>query len=425
MIVSLLLACSGEAPVEPAVEGPRSGLPDTLVAATWQVRLADDAARAPFEGREGWVAWSEGRPADALLAFAAEGDAAALARAHAELAVDWRLAGQLASRATVEVYGRTPMAGDPAEVAGLVAAARAELGEAPEGTPLPRPEGWASQAAPGTLPDAGPVPHYRFRESLPEGLEVPAVHPGAGFALAAAHRAAAVAADPGSAGLVAWMDAAWGGEAPPPESPRPTTVPDAWLFLSLATTPADLVGFGALPPDTAEAAASTGSPFAVLAAACLPAEDPVGCAESAAAGLRAELTAKMAEVAGEPRPYHRRFAARAEVGALVHLARVYERRAGPCALPGGACEGVGARDADAAGRLRVSALDRADGAGVSESLVWLWIAAWDVGNRNTVRAAELLHRASASIPGLDAARVPLDALHLRVSRSAAPGLPVH
>jgi hypothetical protein len=85
---------------------------------------------------------------------------------------------------------------------------------------------------------------------------------------------------------------------------------------------------------------------------------------------------------------------------------------------------LAAGDKDTAGRLRINALDRSNGR-MAEPTFVLSIAAWDAGNRNTVRAEELVHSLISEVPGLEAARLPLDALHIRVSRNSAPGRPMH
>ena len=133
MLPWLLLAgaCSAGKDDPPAPKEsaePATVVPADLVAQTWQVRLAPAAARAPFEGRDSWGAYLEGRRLDALGGFAREGDRLALARAHVELAAAYALATDLAARATIEVYGRSPAEGDPAEVGYLLGVSGALLG---------------------------------------------------------------------------------------------------------------------------------------------------------------------------------------------------------------------------------------------------------------------------------------------------------
>ena len=78
-----------------------------------------------------------------------------------------------------------------------------------------------------------------------------------------------------------------------------------------------------------------------------------------------------------------------------------------------------------AGILRINSLELSEGPGVFDPLFSVSVAAWDVGNRNPLRAQEILHRLSGEYPALGAARYPLDAMHIRLSRNAAPAIPVH
>jgi hypothetical protein len=116
----------------------------------------------------------------------------------------------------------------------------------------------------------------------------------------------------------------------------------------------------------------------------------------------------MAGAAGQEASFHRAFADYARVGLL----RAGDRLAFKLG------------DTDAGGRLRINALDRTSGSTL-DPLFLLSVAAWDAGNRNSVRAEELVHGQLTEVPGLEAARLPLDALHIRLSRNAVAGPPMH
>jgi hypothetical protein len=81
-------------------------------------------------------------------------------------------------------------------------------------------------------------------------------------------------------------------------------------------------------------------------------------------------------------------------------------------------------DERGAAELRLIARDRSVDA-AADPTFFISIAAWDAGQRNPVRAQELFHGYVDKLPGLQAARVSLDALNLRVSRDAGPAIPVH
>jgi hypothetical protein len=132
------------------------------------------------------------------------------------------------------------------------------------------------------------------------------------------------------------------------------------------------------------------------------------CAERAALELREQVRDAMAKASGGRSPNHRAMAAFIEAGVI---------RAGMRAADA-------AGDREAAGLLRIAAKDQSETDAV-EPVFLVSLAAWDAGNRNALRAQEILHAQLKRAPGLDAARYALDALHLRVSRDSGPGMPMH
>lgn len=438
-------ACSG-ASTDVGTPPPKAGsaVSAALIAQTWQVRFAVDAARAPFEGRAGWVAWFQGKRAESLQAFTADADGAAQSRVHAEYASIYRQAALLAASATAQVYGADAQPTDPLETSYLLGVSGAMLGDAALTARLGsagtskvaglagRDAAWKAWAVagaiwppdalaadapsapsaptPGKAPDAGALPHYLLPEQG-ESTTVDAADLGTLWALSRWHEAAAIAASPENEQAVrVWIDP-W--RLPPePRSPSaPVAIPDTFLFMSAMTTPGDALFLSDLERDglAAVAAHASDSPYAVIVARCTEAQSvSVDCVLDEAAALGAAIEAAMATAAGKEDGFHRPFAEFARVGVL----RAADRAAWKL------------QDRESGGRLRINALDRTTGS-TRDPVFLLSVAAWDAGNRNTVRAEELVYGLLTEVPGLEAARLPLDALHIRLSRNAAPGRPMH
>jgi hypothetical protein len=447
-----LAACGDDSPEagggSAAVAPAEPVLSDALVAATWPVQMANDAARAPFEGHPGWSAMFGRDLNAALAAFGAEGaQGRGLARTHAELAAMYRQGALLAANATRHVYGTDRQAdidppqvdyvvgvsqallgactdagaalgaasGDGVPAAGLAywtgKAARAPCGslqlDAPDGA-FPRPAG---APKPGALPTAAPTPHLQFAEQGDEARTVDVTDPAALMALAVWHEDAARAAAPeGEAAFVDAVLAPWrlAGEARP--ALELTDAGPEWLFSGFALAPADLP-FLVVAPVDGVAAVTAHAATSPLAAALLPAVagdaiDPDKVLDLAAT-VGQQLEQGMATAGGGVQAFHRPFA---------EIARVAVLRAGMLVA-----DGAGQyRDA---GILRINALERSNGP-AGDPVFLLSVAAWDAGNRNPLRAQELIHALAKAHPALEAARTPLDALHIRLSRNTASGGPV-
>lgn len=420
-------------------------MPAELLAATWQVRMAVDATRAPFEGRGSWMAWFGGKRAEALSAFASESDAVGLARVHAEYAAMYRQAALLAANATIQVYGADAQPTDPAEVSYLLGVSgalmgdttlRARLGSAsaskvttlaaqdaawkvwvdagaawPPDAPAATSPGAPANPTPGQLPNAGPVPTWQLPEIGVDTL-VDAGDPGAMWALARYHEAAARASSAADdAAISVWIDPWRLPTETRTAASGPVAISDTFLFMSPYTTAGDATFLADLERDgtAAIAAHASDSPYAVIIAGCTKEQKlEVDCVLDASAALGTAIEGAMAQAAGKEDSFHRPFAEFARAGLL----RVADRAAWKM------------NDSDAGGRLRLLAYDRTAN-GARDPLFLLSVAAWDAGNRNSVRAEELVHGLLTEVPGLEAARLPLDALHIRLSRNAAPGRPMH
>ncbi|MEC8423605.1 MAG: hypothetical protein VX000_07495, partial [Myxococcota bacterium] len=279
--------------------------------------------------------------------------------------------------------------------------------DAPEGA-FPRP---AEGPAPGKRPTPAALPHHRYPEQGEEGRMVAVTNPAALMALAAWHEAAARAAAP--EGDSVYIDATLAPWRLPGESRRQLEAIEhapEWLFAGFALASGDLAFLAEASADGV-AAVGAHAGTSPLAAALQPAVgadaiDPDAVLDLAAAVGRQVETA-MAAGGGGAKDFHRPFA---------EIARVAVLRAGMLVA-----DGAGQyRDA---GILRINALERSNGP-AGDPVFLLSVAAWDAGNRNPLRAQELIHSLAKSHPALEAARTPLDALHIRLSRNTASGGPV-
>lgn len=433
-LLLLFVGCSGGGEAEVKTPAPVQGpaVPAALVDQSWQVRLARDDARGAFEGRASWVAWYGGRRTEALAAFVSEGDAAALARVHADYACLYRDAALAAAAAAEEVYGKMPEPTDPVDVAALLGigarirgdaagAGRLEASKASKDPAIKARVGqWlAAPAIPAELAPGEPRPGElpgadRGLWAMPlqgEPGSVSLGDPGDLVQLALWHEATAKAADPASAAAVDVVLAPHRLpiEAAPP--PGPASLSDTWLFMSAWTSGEDLAFVAALRPGEAAGALAGWAPksaYAAMVQACTKDKIDVDCMVDASIALGRAIEDGMERAAGKVDSFHRPFADHARAGVL-RAAAAWAGAAG---------------DADAMGRLNVLALDRnLDKA--RDPVFLMQLAAWDVGNRNTPRAEELLHELKPSVPALASARSVVDALHIRLSRNAAPGLPMH
>ncbi len=444
-----LMGCAGEEPVAAPAEDA-SVAPAALLESTWQVRLAVDATRAPFEQDQGWAQLFMREYPSSLATFAGAGSAAGQARLHLEYAGLYRQAAWLAANATRQVYGADRQETDPADVsyllavsqglAGDCAAARTALGSLEPATsagplgpgvaawtawvavepcpsPLSMPDG-AILGAPGavavgTLPEGGALPPLTLTERSDEKRAVPAMDPTSLYLVSRWHEAAANAATPeDDAALIAALLSPWRLPIDGPGAALPAgEIADTWLFGGFATSAGDvafLAVAGSQGPAAVEAHKATSVLAAVLAPTIQNGAVVPDLVLDQAALFGQQVEAAMAAKAGKEEGFHRPFA---------DIARVAVLRAGMLV-------------ADAAGQyrdagiLRINALERSTGP-TGDPVFLMAVAAWDAGNRNPQRAQDLIHSLTGRFPGVDAARYPLDAMHIRLARNAGPATPVH
>lgn len=454
----LALGC-GSAPdpaEDPAVSTPEpesSGpvFPGGVVGSSWPGRMATDATRAPFEQQGGWAALVMQRdyPA-AMAAFSGEPPLPlGQARVHLELAAAYRQALLLGAHATVQVHGENRRDEDPPHVDCLLAVSYVLLADGeraqaarpgceasgdadlvehavawldwhqggavwPPASALAATPGQPGDAVVGALPDAGQLPHWTTKD-LVEGLEIQLASPAGLLGLALYHEDAALtalgdAASAGQAFLTPWRIPAEPAGTPEVEVELPAEL----LFGSTLLLSADAWFLADLARGQGLAAIDAWKDRSLQAAAVAPCVDTtagkvdVTCALEAATGGFDQLRTAQEIISGGEQGFHRPFAELGRLG-VVRAAELAAAVAG---------------DEEAMGLLRLNALDFSIGSS-AEPHYLLSIAAWDAGNRNSSRATESLHAQVGHIPGAEVARYPLDALHVRMSRESAPGVPMH
>ena len=443
LAIAALIGCSGDAEETTAPPVVSPAVSAELLAQTWQLRMVDAQVRSRFESSAGWGAIFRREHAQALRSFREE-EVVGRARVHVAHAAFYRQALLLYANATHHVYGPDRQETDPIESDYLLgvsewvrgdsaaaAAALAALSEEADAEVRQRAAWWAKSLAqpwpldidaalfpaelpapdPALLPALEGVPHYAFTERSADALTVETTDPTTLLLLSRWHEQVAVSLLDGEEERVQQLLAPWRLPIEPAPSTALQPLDDGWLFASFLTTPAD-AAFLAEASAVGIAAVQTWQDRSVLAATLTPTiVDGVVATEEvfdASARLEDQLLAAMAEQAGLTESFHQGFAALARVGVI---------RAGM----------VVADAADQyrdAGILRLSALEQADGPTV-DPIFSVSVAAWDAGNRNPVRAQELVHHLLSRFPSLSAARYPLDALHIRRGRNAGPSSPVH
>ncbi len=441
----LLSACGGGAPAthEPAVP-PEAVIPGALISGTWPVRMAETEPRAPYEAHPGWAALVTRRDyPGALAAFSGSPPLpAGQARVHLEMSEALRQAAGLAARATVVLWRDERREEDPPQVDCAVGISEILLGESasarghlaacragpggpfadtatawaawlergapwPPEAPLAATPGATEPVTPGGQPTTGTLPHHVFQD-LVEGREVRIGDPGTLLKLALWHEAAARQALPDADTAISLLLAPWRLPVEPAVPVTEIPIPMELLFGSSLLAAGD-AAFAAGGAGSAPSAWAGSSPLAAVVAPCVQGTTlAVECAVDRAGRTFDQILGAMRIRGGGEQGFHRSFAELARVGVL----RSAERMAG----------GVG--DERAMGLLRLDAVDFSLGSS-AEPAYLLSVAAWNAGNKNASRAADLLHAQQGRIPGVEVARLPLDALQVRVGRESAPGVPMH
>jgi hypothetical protein len=241
-----------------------------------------------------------------------------------------------------------------------------------------------------------------LREQTAQGKTVQVVDPTELLALSLWHENEAIrlGAPP------RWLDPWRLPMEPPTSEDRP--VADEMLFGGFLPTAGDAAFLSAACDGNADFARF---PDSVLATLLTPAVGPqldVQKVREAAQDFSEALRAAMRARTGQEEGYQRAFA---ELGQLSVL------RAAVC---------VATTSARATTRASSASRSRTLSTRPARDPVFLLsLAAWDAAHRNASAALDLVHALGRDHPQLELARVPLDAMSVRLSRNSAPAAPVH
>ena len=418
---------------------------------SWPVQMSDGDQIARFEQHTGWASLFKRDLPGALKAFEADpGDGRGLARVHGELAALYRQTAWMGAQATRHVYGADRTETDPLAADYLLgvslglagqcseaSAALSKLVEVPAELKAHHDwwTGWAAEdgcpktpavdalaalpGAPaaveaGSDPDIGTLPRWTFSEQSSDGMDVQSGELTSLLQVALSHEERALEVVPAAdQAIVRARVGPWrlGMEKRAEASALPAEVDAAWLFLDFALVGADLGFLDAASRDGVAAVDAWKDSSLLASALSSSVEDGKLVPEMVidrAAELRIQLRAAMEAKSGTPKPFQSEFAKISEVALL---------RAGMIV----ADANDQYRDA---GILRINAFERSDSA-ARDPVFLLSTAAWDAGNRSPLRAQEIVQGFVSRYPAVRAARYPLDALHIRLGRTAAPSTPVH
>jgi hypothetical protein len=266
-----------------------------------------------------------------------------------------------------------------------------------------RIEGWRTSSWPPPTASFPDTPVRTLRERTSEGKAVQVVDPSELLALSLRHEAEAI-----QLGAPAvWLDP-WRLPIEPSTSDA-GTIGDEMLFGGFLPTAADAAFLSAACDGSVDLARF---PDSALATALAPSvvEERLDVQEvrEGAQDFSGALREAMRTRTGQEEGYQRAFA---EIGQLSVL------RAAVCFA-----DALG--QGDDAGVLRVEIADLSSGP-TRDPVFLLSLAAWDAAHRNAVRALDIVHALGRDHPQLELARVPLDAMSVRLSRNSAPAAPVH
>ena len=443
-----LSGCGGDESVQSkAAVSAAEVISEELAAKMWPVALASDVARAPYESDEGWTHVFERRYADALSAFQRSGNMAGLARVHMEFAAVYRQGALVAVNAVHHAYGEEAAPTDPVGLQYMVGVSRVFRGEpvgesftasaqvsevaahaaawtshlSAAGSPLPgltwleERVGELGPVTVGQQPSLRSLPQYQFAERTPTGALIGTSDPGLLLALSEWHLSAARMAVPDGAADLPLVMNAWRLPSEGPVSTELQSEPSAWLFSRTEMCAEDLAFLAAVDHKGAGEVVNWAQ-RSPMAAALAPAWDGQRLDHEMvldqSVRLMRQAEASMVATNAGARGFHRPFALFVRLGVL-RAGMVVADKAGQY------------RDA---GILRLEALERMEGGKGSvqrDPAFALSVAAWDAFNRSPLRPEDILHNLISDFPALAVARSPLEALHLRLNRHAAPSTPVH
>jgi hypothetical protein len=433
MMPLFLLACGGAEDSSVGLSS-QDRVPDLLLQSSWQVQVASPEVMGNLAAKSEWKSYFNHDYAESLQAFSS-GDGAA--RIHAELAGLYRQAAMIQAHAIQETYGPDQIReGDPQEVAyllgvanwiagdskgvkdrmadkGVVSSTVAEIRKAASAwsdadfDPKTTEVFSLGDVTVGAMAPAAKSPHYLLPEQIGEGV-VEVSDPTEMIKLAHWHESAAIKANPAAGRL---LDL-WGFPWAEPIGGASLGLEGLFLGPWMSDAEVDFVRAIRVAGNAGEAFElqewTSKSAYAAALSACVSKEVDAECVLDRASSLQSQLQGAMETAAGEQTADHQMLAKHARVGLIRAAARLAQTLG----------------DVQGEGRLRLAGLDASSGTAL-DPLYQLSMAAWDTQNRNPHRAQSLLHGQVSRAPGLDAARISLNVLYLRVSRDAGDGIPMH
>lgn len=440
--VAVIGGCGDESDEPTKATVTANAVDGALLVGSWPAKMAHDEQRSRFETHDGWRHLFEYDLNAALAAFAAGGDARGLARTHHRLADLYSAAALLTANATVEAYHTYKQASDPVEMTYFLGVSELIRGNTESGRSAlatvdgndsltERARAWSTlepskatlaqlqaisgllvEVKPGTEPAAEVLPHFEFKEQSEKGNLLGVNDPTALLARSAWHRLAASETSPETdQGVLGQLGRRYSIAQPEKQTHPVLGIDDAWLFGSSTLSAADSAFVAEAKAGglaSIEAWAGRSVLAAALSGAVKDGKLEPQLVQDSALTLSKQLTAAMADIAGGKAGFHRPFAQRSRIAVLQ--------------------AGMIVADANDqyrdAGILRLNSFEQMDANG-ADPVFAMSVAAWDAGNRNPLRAEEILHQLRASHPALTAAKPALEALHLRRSRNAGPANPVH
>lgn len=438
LLAGVLLGGCGAPAENPAPAGeqavvPGPEIPAALIAGSWPMLVADEAAVQVYAAQQGWIDLVMKRDLRSAVELLGPVGGLAGARAHLETSLMFKQAALVAAQSYVQTYGLTPQETDPAGAAQVLMVSYLLLGQvdkaqaARASLPTDGPSAawsapwlaWMDSGAvwppdlsalplslpedsPGVWPEIGSSASYVLPERGEVETEVSFGDPSAMLALALWHERVADQLAGDQAPLLDLYAARY--QLPvEPQVAGDQDLPLELLFGSDFGTPADGAFMAAVTGAQGAAAVDTWRDRSLIAAIAFAARKD-GALDSELAldlvgDLRDRLKGDLEAKAGAALPFHRTFARVLTVGLLRQLAVV------------AAAEG----NEKTGGILRINAMERSeDEARCAVGL--LSLAAWDAGNRYPMRGADIIHSHSRRYPSLEIARFALDALAIRVGR---------
>lgn len=438
--------CTGGAgpTVPPGAAVAIAQLDATMIARTWPVGLATQAEQDKLTAvSEGWISLLLKRNYQAATKQLGAVGGLAGARAHSDASALYRQAAMVSAYSFIGTYADNPQETDPVGVHHLLCVAYVLTGDLVKAreesakmdafpddptTKWHAPwKAWLAQANPvwppdlsslplglpaltgGEWPELPAMPDYVLPELAGSSASVEMADPGGLIALAMWHDQVAhqLAGDQGAA--VDTYLARYHFPIEPDVAgtllPYELVVGSDYLVPEDGAFIADLVGA------KGGAAVDEWKGKSLLAAIAARSRAPDGTFSAELAGnlageLRLEVqAAEKAKNGGEENGAHRQFADMAQAGVLRSLAFVPEVEV--------------RRNSEESGKLRILAMEMADTKDATACPAGLLsLAAWDAGNRYTMRGSDIIHTAIRRYPSVEASRYALDVLALRVSREA-------